>query len=180
MHLKFIYIFVSNIKQLIKMKTHWKKLNNPDYIGAYELMVGDDPIELTVEIVSVTNETVTGLNNRRDECIVARLKGQKPMILNATNAKMIAKIADSPYIEDWAGVKITLYVAKVKAFGETVDALRVKSKTTLQQDMSPKHPKWKGAVKALKNGSTTIEAIKQVYNLTEANEKLMIKEGGVK
>ena len=48
------------------------------------------------------------------------------MICNATNAKTITKVAGSPYIEDWKGVKIALYSEEVSAFGETVDALRVR------------------------------------------------------
>jgi hypothetical protein len=46
--------------------------------------------------------------------------------LNKTNAKTIATVAGSNYIEDWPGTNIQLYIAKVKAFGQTVDALRVR------------------------------------------------------
>ena len=53
-------------------------------------------------------------------------KDIKPMIVNATNAKTIQKLFKSPYIEDWAGRKIEIYVEKVKAFGELVEALRIK------------------------------------------------------
>jgi hypothetical protein len=49
------------------------------------------------------------------------------MIINKTNAKIITKILDTPYIEHWAGKSIIIYAAKVRAFGETVDALRVKN-----------------------------------------------------
>ena len=47
-------------------------------------------------------------------------------ICNATNAKTITKVIGSLYIEDWQGSKIQLYSAEVSAFGETVDALRVR------------------------------------------------------
>jgi hypothetical protein len=50
----------------------------------------------------------------------------KPMILNHTNAKMLSKLYKTPYIEDWAGRKLQLYVAAVNAFGEQVDAIRVR------------------------------------------------------
>jgi hypothetical protein len=60
--------------------------------------------------------------------IIAKIVGaKKPMILNKTNCKIIAKIHDTPYIEQWAGKSILIYAAKVKAFGEMVDALRVKN-----------------------------------------------------
>ena len=49
------------------------------------------------------------------------------MILNSTNAKMIQKLLKTPYIEEWAGHSIQIGVEMVKAFGEIVDALRVRS-----------------------------------------------------
>ena len=49
------------------------------------------------------------------------------MIMNKTNCKIIEKIYGTPYIEDWIGKKIQIYVQKgVKAFGEIVDALRIR------------------------------------------------------
>lgn len=109
-------------------KTHWKKLENPDYLGSYALQPGQD---LTLQIKSVGQEDVYNVNNNKKEtCTVAHFtdKGVKPMILNVTNCKTIAKIYDSPYIEDWIGKYITVYSAKVKAFGETVEALRIRPK----------------------------------------------------
>lgn len=107
------------------MKTHWKKLSNPDYLGAYALDPGQD---LIVTIRSVGNENVIGSDGKKEECIVAHFKERdvKPMIINATNAKTVTKLLKSPYIEDWAGRKIQLFVDNVKAFGEVVEALRVR------------------------------------------------------
>ena len=52
---------------------------------------------------------------------------EKPMILNSTNAKMIQKLLKTPYIEEWSGHRIQIGVEMVKAFGEIVDALRVRN-----------------------------------------------------
>ena len=90
-------------------QTHWKKLINPDYIGAYALDPGKD---LTVQISQVRREMVTGADGKKEECTVAYLKDQKPMILNVTNCKTIEKLY-GPYIEDWNGKYITLYAANV-------------------------------------------------------------------
>ena len=76
-------------------KTHYKRLMNPDYIGAYSLNEGED---LTVVIAHVAREVITGTGGKKEECTVAHLKGQKPMILNSTNQKSIAKLY-GPYIE---------------------------------------------------------------------------------
>lgn len=104
-------------------KTHWRKLHNPDYLGAYSLEPGKD---LVVKIKSVANEMVTGTDGKKEECMVAHLYNNKPMIINATNAKTISKVLNSPYIEDWADKYIQLFVDHVKAFGEIVEALRVR------------------------------------------------------
>lgn len=154
-------------------KTHWKKLNNYDYLGAYSLMTGDNTSELVVQIESVAQEVVTGPNNKKDECLVAKLKGQKPLILNATNAKTITKLADSPYIEDWIGLKMTLYVAQVKAFGDTVDALRIRPTAPSKPVLNQKSKGWAGAMKAIKDGSVTLDQIKSKYELSEEDAKLL-------
>lgn len=107
------------------MLTHWKKLDNPDYIGAYAFQ----PNELkTLTISIVRRELIHGVDGKTEECTVVYFKdsGVKPLILNATNGKAIAKVTETPYIEEWAGKQIILGVEKVKAFGEVVDAVRVK------------------------------------------------------
>lgn len=105
-------------------KTHWKKTMNPDYLGAYALEPGQ---EMILTIKHIQEETVTGPDGKKEQCSVIHfVERVKPMILNATNAKAIAKVIGSPYIEDWYGRKIQVYSATVRAFGEMVDALRVR------------------------------------------------------
>ena len=116
-------------------QTHWKKLTNPDYLGAYSIEDGKDLI-LTVK--KVVQEAVTGADGKKEDCIVCYwVEPQKPMILNVTNCKMIAKLAGSPYIENWAGVKLQIGVERVKAFGDVVDALRVRKTKPKQTEEAP-------------------------------------------
>lgn len=105
-------------------KTHWKKLTNPDYLGAYDFQPNEERV---ATIKEVKMQTVTGADGKKEECIVAYFKEPfKPMILNATNCKTITKLFKTPYIQDWADKKIVIVVRQVKAFGEMVDALRIK------------------------------------------------------
>ena len=104
--------------------THWKKLSNPDYLGSYAFEKGQ---EMTLTIGSVREESVTGADGKKEDCIVAHFRENvKPMILNATNCKAIAKLYKTPYIEEWVGKQIVVRVQQVKAFGDVVDALRIK------------------------------------------------------
>lgn len=92
-------------------KTHWKKYNNPDYLGAYAFQPGE---EKTVTIKEVKREMVFNPSGSgKEECTVAHfVEDVKPLILNVTNCKTISKVWGTPYIEDWAGRKITLKVKK--------------------------------------------------------------------
>jgi hypothetical protein len=105
--------------------THWKKLTNPNYVGAHDLQPGQ---ELKITLESVANESVKGSDGKAQTCIVAKIRGgKKGMILNKTNCKIIARVLGTPYIEQWAGQSIIIYAAKISAFGEEVEALRVKN-----------------------------------------------------
>lgn len=106
--------------------THWRKLVNNNYIGSHDLQPNQ---ELVITIESVAVEKVKNTDGKDEDCVVARIKGaKKPMILNKTNMKIITKVLETPYIEQWSGKSVILYVAKnIRAFGETIDALRVKN-----------------------------------------------------
>ena len=110
---------------MAEVLTHWKKLTNPDYLGAYALEPGQD---LIVTIKSVANEVVTGTDGKKETCSVMHfMENVKPLVLNATNSKTITKLLKTPYIEQWSGRKIQLYVETgIKAFGDIVDAIRVR------------------------------------------------------
>jgi hypothetical protein len=107
--------------------THWKKLTDPNYIGSHDFMPNQ---ELTVTIESITKERIELFNGKSLEikdCVLARFKGaKKPMILNKENMKLMTKVLQTPYVEQWVGRQIVLHVVPVRAFGETVDAVRVK------------------------------------------------------
>jgi hypothetical protein len=150
-------------------KTHWKKLHNPDYLGAYSL----DDKTMVVQISRVEKREIMGSDGKKDEAIVAELVGQKPMILNATNCKTIASLYGN-YIEDWAGKKITLFIMNVRAFGTTTEALRVESTIpkSAMPELTPDHPKWNEAKEAISKG-TTANQIRSKYQLSPKNEALL-------
>ena len=119
---------------MAEVLTHWKKLTNPDYLGAYALEPGQD---LIVTIKSVANEVVTGTDGKKETCSVMHFtENVKPLVLNATNSKTITKLLKTPYIEQWSGRKIQLYVETgIKAFGDIVDAIRVRPFLPVEQKL---------------------------------------------
>ena len=154
------------------MKTHWKKLINPDYLGAYSL---GDKTELIVTIEKVVREMITGTGGKKEECTVAYLTGQKPMILNSTNCKIISKVHGTAFIEDWAGKSITLHIQLIKCFGEdNVECLRVKKVAPQLPELLPNTDKWTEAITALK-GVYTMPQIKKKYRISEDNEAKLLE-----
>ena len=156
------------------MKTHWKKLKNPNYIGSYELLDGSENPELIVTINKVVKESVKGSDGKSEECTVAYLDGQKPFILNSTNSKAIESIVGSPFIEDWSGQRICLYVKTIKAFGEMMEALRVKD-APKTKSLSQGSDAWNKAVQYVKNGGA-IEDILKKYPLSESDQEKLIED----
>lgn len=106
--------------------THWKRLENPDYIGAYAFQPNEEKV---VTIKTVKREVITGADGRKEEkTIIYFVENEKPMVLNATNGKMITKMADTPYVEQWPGLRIALVVRDARFGGETIPAVRVAQK----------------------------------------------------
>lgn len=115
---------------------HWKKLTNPDYIGAYAFDKGE---EKTATIRDVRREMVVGADGKKEECTVMYFKEAdlKPLILNHTNAKTITKLYGTGFIDEWVGKKVTMVVKSVRAFGETVDAVRIKNEVPRAKPSGP-------------------------------------------
>ena len=145
-------------------KTHWKKLFNPNYLGAYSLEPGEEKI-LTVK--AVKNEMVKGQDGREEECLVVYWKeDEKPMIQNKTNATAIALVAGSPYIEDWPGTKVQIHTQRVKAFGSTVEALRVRDfKPTEKRKLND--DEFLRLLAAIKKGQMSRQKAVKEYDLTD-------------
>lgn len=157
------------------MKTHWKKLKNPDYLGSWDLADSEGRYtNLTVTFGNVSKKYVHDGKGGGDECIVAEIKGLKPMILNSTNLKTIEKLLGSSFIEDWKGQQIELTVQKVKAFGEMHDALRV---SRVKPAPKPKPEFTADKFAAAHAKGATIERIKESYILTPETEKAYIEYG---
>lgn len=102
---------------------HWKKTTNPDYLGAYAFDEGKDII---VKVKDVRIETVKNAQGKEEKPVMYFEGDVKPLILNSTNMKAIERVAGTPYMDEWVGKKLQLFVTMVSAFGEMTDAVRVR------------------------------------------------------
>lgn len=108
--------------------THWGKTRDVNYLGSWDVQPGQD---LILTIAKIGQETVENpAENTKEVKTVIHFveQGFKPMVLNTTNKKAIASALDTPYIENWVGHPIAIFVKRVKAFGKENDALRVRDK----------------------------------------------------
>lgn len=148
-------------------KTHWKRLINPEFIGAYSLPEGQD---LTVVIDCVQLQEITGAGGKKEDCTVAHLQGEKPMILNVTNSKSIAKLY-GPFIEDWAGKRITLFASTTRLAGETVECLRIRPKVAERVAKPISDIRLEDAIRAIKKGDYTTDKLRTNHKLNAEQEK---------
>ena len=149
-----------------KELTHWKKLQNPLYLGSYDFQPGEERI---VTVKDVKREMVKGQEGTEEHTIVYFTENYKPMIMNATNSKMLTKLSESPYVEKWIGTSFKLVIVKIKAFGEFIDALRIKSEKVVKTlpELVLDSPNFIKVKDAIKNGKATIEQVETKYKLSK-------------
>lgn len=91
------------------------------YLKAHDL--GGKPYTLTIR--AVTLEDVGHGGEKESKLAIAFEKATKMMLVNRTNAMIIASLY-GPETDNWKGKAVTVYSARVKAFGAWHDALRIK------------------------------------------------------
>jgi len=145
---------------------HWKALTNPLYLGSYDFQPGEERI---VTVKDVKREMVKGQEGTEEHTIVHFTEGYKPMIMNATNSKMLTNLSGSPYVEKWIGTSFKLVVIKIKAFGEFIDALRIKSEKVVKTlpDLILDSPNFIKVKDAITSGKATIEQVETKYKLSK-------------
>lgn len=101
---------------------------NPNYLGSWDLDDAQNG-ELVLTIAKIVDEDVTA-NGKAEACTVCYWKeaGYKPMILNVTNKKTIAKLYKTKDTDKLVGKAVVIGTEKVKAFGDIHDALRIKKR----------------------------------------------------
>ena len=69
-------------------------------------------------------------------------------------------------MEDWAGKAISLYIAQVSAFGETVDAIRVRSVAPRIEKPKLAADRFEKMLTQIKAGKFSAEQAKERFALT--------------
>lgn len=149
-------------------KTHFRKAFKSCYLAAVDIT---EEIELTISRVT---EEMDASKKTKNMLLVAYFKepeirkGErlKPMVINATNAKALNRMANTPFIEDWAGLRIVVYVQdKIKFGHEIVEGLRLKSapEKPPKAFLTPENEKmWANAITAYKRDGNLDKVLERV------------------
>jgi len=167
------------------MNTHWKaRFTNPLYLGVYSLYDegSETPKKLRLTIKGYEVADIIGEGGRvtKNAHIMAFNEIPQKLILRPTNLKRIAAILKTPLTNRWIGQQIVLQQENEynKLSKQHEDVLRV---STDQADyaavklpeMHPAHEKWQGMLAAIKDGKTTLAAIKSRFTISPENEALI-------
>ena len=94
-------------------------------MGSWDFEPDEEKI-LTIADVHQEEVTAPDGTSEMKRVITFEETGEKPFIVNNTNAATIEDVLNTPYMEDWAGKGIILVVQKIQAFGKLTDGIRVR------------------------------------------------------
>lgn len=161
-------------------KTHYRKAFDSPYLSSADIV---EPTTLTIRCVKLeldrTKKTKDHFNTAYFvENEIRKGEVLKPMILNATNSKTIKKIANSPFIDDWNNLKVTVYVDHNVKFGrETLEGLRISHivPDDRKKELTPGWTKgWSNAVAAyVRDGH--LKTVLEKVDISQENQLLIIE-----
>jgi hypothetical protein len=106
---------------------HWRTMMSSDKLHAADLQGRDHVVKIErVEQGEYPDHEDSRKKILRPDLYFAGKK--KPLGLNSTNARAIARLLGSNKTEDWRGRAITIYPTTTIAFGEEHECIRVRPK----------------------------------------------------
>lgn len=107
------------------IKGNWRNHYGFRFMSSEDM---EDQQEVTLTISGCTREKAVNPKTKEEKELIALHfeETDRMLALNVTNAKAIQHMVGTPKVDRWAGIQITVYKDRVKAFGETVACLRVK------------------------------------------------------
>lgn len=153
-------------------KHHYRNVFKSDHLGSADL---EDLIEqghnLIFTISHARQELGTKVAGKKMDANVVYFKENiKPMVVNATNGKIIKSFTGSSFVEDWNNVVVELYIDEnVRAVnGGTTQGVRIRP---IQPQIKTKKDFTADMFERAKKAGATIEKIKETMNVTPDIEK---------
>lgn len=162
-------------------KTHYRKAFHSPYLSAADIV---EPTVFTIKYVRLeidaTKKTKDYFNTAHFvEKEIRSGEPLKPMILNATNSKTLKGLTNTPFIEDWNNVPVTIYVDSNVRFGrETMEGLRISPHRpeTKKPVLTPQNEKqWNNAKLAFKRDGD-LSSVLNRCDMSLEHQQQLIKE----
>lgn len=157
-------------------KTHYRKVFNSPYLSSVDI-VKPTPLTITrvVQELDKTKKTKDVFNTAYfAEREIRPGEKLKPMILNATNSKVMKNITGSAFIEDWENVRVMVYVDENVRFGkDTVEGLRITEPPTRKTLTPENEQQWKLAIQAFQRDGNLEKVLARVDISPEHQMQLM-------
>jgi hypothetical protein len=160
-------------------KTHYRKAFDSPYLASADIV---EPTVLTVKCVKLEGDRTKKTKDKFNTAYFVEREirpGEplKPMILNATNSKVMKGLTGSAFIDDWNEVRITVYVDHAVKFGkDTVEGLRISPQAPTRKVLTPAMTKaWENAKAAYKRDGN-LDAVLARADMSEEHEAQLIAE----
>lgn len=159
-------------------KHHYRAVFKSDHLGSADL---EDLIEqgksLVFTIKNVLQQKGAKVAGKKMDANIAYFaENIKPMVLNATNSKMIKTFTGSSFVEDWNNVLVELYIEEnVKSVsGGLTQGVRIRS---IQPREKQKPQFTEERFENAKKANATREQIEKAYSITEEMYQKYIQYG---
>lgn len=169
-------------------KHHYRNVFKSDHLGSADL---EDFIEKGTKLIFTIKEVrqekgakVAG--KKIDANIAYFVENIKPLVLNATNSKIVKSFTiskehpnGSPFVEDWKNLTIELYIDEnVQMKGEKTQGVRIRPIQPVAKKEKPffTEANFENAKKA----NASVELIKERYQLTAEIESKYLNYVGAK
>jgi len=149
-------------------KTHYRKVAKSDHLGTPDLEdMTEKGHDLVLTISHVKQEYGATVAGKKIDANIAYFKDVKikPLVLNATNAKVLKGFASSPFVEDWKDLIIQLYLdANVMMKGEKVGGVRIRPIQPVIKKVLPNFTE--SNFEKAKEAGASLDKIKTIYSVT--------------
>ncbi len=160
-------------------KTHYRKAFDSPYLSSADIV---QPTSLTISHVLLEPDKTKKTKDRFNTAYFVEQelrKGEKlkPMVLNATNSKMIKKITGSPFLDDWKNIPVSIYVLDNIKFGrDIVEGLRISPQQQKRRiNVVPGTPEWDRAKQSFRDHKNLDMVLKHA-DMSKENQSRLIDE----
>lgn len=160
-------------------KTHYRKAFNSPYLSSADIV---DAVQLTITRVGLEPDRTKKTNDRFNtahflEKEIRPGEALKPMILNATNSRVMADLTGSKFIDDWNNVPVKIYVDSNVRFGrDTVEGLRISPVPVKPREaLTPDHKLWRNAIERFRKDGH-LEAVLKTMDISDEHKALLKKQ----